>query len=260
LSKRIIKGSTLPIIDEITKAAHGSRRIIPKDCVRIERQISLAVVGERGETEFHHEKGRLKDYLPLSTKINLKNPSSSLAINQLVEERVREFEERFQQEKEQAFSEGINQGETRGYKKCLGRVDELEKLLNNLVMEFGEQKDKLFKEMETVVGRLALDIAEAVIGEAAATVSGQIIEQNLKRCLTAMKGSGRVKIRINPIDFEFAREYTKILERAYERFNLEFEPDPSIAPGGCLLESSSGAVDGRLESQFEIVKDTFLQI
>jgi flagellar biosynthesis/type III secretory pathway protein FliH len=260
LSKRVLKGDSLPVTDEISKSVQGSRRIIPKECVRIERRKSPATVGQTGETGFHHEKGKLKDYLPLSTKINFKNPLSSLAINQLVEERVREFEERFQMEKEQAFSEGINQGETRGYKKCLGRVEELQKTFDNLVLEFGEQKEKLYKEMETVVGRLALDIAEAVIGEAAASVSGQIIEQNLKKCLSAMKGSGRVKIRINPIDFEFAREYTKILERAHERFNLEFEPDPSIAPGGCLLESTGGAVDGRLESQFEIVKDTFLQI
>ncbi len=260
---RVIKGGPHPN-GEASKESATARRVIPERLVRMERHKSSggghAPQMPAGSLAQGSKPG-LQSYMPLSAKLDLVRGSASVvAINQLVEERVRKFEERFQQEKEQAYSEGLRQGEEKGYQRGLTRAGELEKAFNKLGSEFGIYKEKLFKELEGAAGRLALAMAEAVIGEAAATSSDKILEQNLRRCLAAMKGSGRVTIRINPIDYDFASENTKILESGRDKFDFSIEPDPSIAPGGCFLETSSGAVDGRLESQFEILKDTFLQV
>lgn len=188
-------------------------------------------------------------------------PTTAMGINQLVESKVREFEERFQFEKEQALSQGISQGEARGIKEGLKGVERIERLFDNILKEFQTEKENFYIEAEAGVAKLALEIAEAIIGEAAANSSEDVLHHNLKRCLNSLKTSGKIKIRISPLDYDYARTNTQLINQAAsENCSLEFEPDPSIAPGGCYLETISGAIDGRLESQFDIIKDNFLQI
>ncbi len=111
------------------------------------------------------------------------------------------------------------------------------------------------------MGRLSLEIAEAVIGEAAMKLSGELLEYNLKRCLEVLSGSGVVTIRVSPSDYDTAREKIDIIFRKNkDRFNFKVEPDSSITPGGCLLESPGGAIDGRIENQFNLIRENFLQM
>jgi flagellar biosynthesis/type III secretory pathway protein FliH len=239
-----------------------SRRVIPRELVNL-------------EIDNVHESGLgsakiIKDRIPVSnSKIHnpVKNGGSKVRgvnlviINHIVEERIKEYQEQFGQEKEQSYQEGLKQGEARGIDLGHQAVDKLEKLLLKISNESNARVDRFFKEVEGGIQRLSMEIAEAIIGEAASRASGDILERNLKRCLSVLKGSGQTKIRINPTDYDFLKEKTQLLEQSTKnKFIFEFEPDASIAPGGCYLETAHGAVDGRLESQFELLRDSFLEI
>ena len=186
---------------------------------------------------------------------------NSTVINMLVERKVREFEERFQAEKEAAYREGFDQGRSRGFQDGIAKAADLESLLNEINSELISERDNLLAKSEKVITRLVIEVAEAVIGEAVMKSSKELLDYNLKRCLEVLGGSGKVTVRINPSDYEFAEEeLLGKLRGDIDRFVFQFEPDPSISPGGCFIESDGGAIDARMESQFEQIKNSFLQL
>ena len=261
MSKRIIKGSPTQNRDCAEIQSKVKSRIIPQGMVKITKADGIHVNHQVPvASKHHHSKSDAVSSKSISDH-HRTIPTTALGVSQLVEAKVREFEERFQFEKEQALTQGIAQGEARGVKEGLKGVERIEKLFDKVLNEFRKEKEHFYNEAETGVARLALEIAEAIIGEAASKVSDDILNHNLKRCLESLKSSGKIKIRISPVDYDFARTNTQLIQKASgDGCSLEFEPDPSIAPGGCYLETMSGAIDGRLESQFDIIKDNFLQI
>ncbi|UCE67773.1 MAG: hypothetical protein JSU85_07145 [Candidatus Zixiibacteriota bacterium] len=183
------------------------------------------------------------------------------SVDNLIAEKSRELEEYYDMEKETAYQQGYEQGKADGFSEGVKSLEPLETLLKDINKEVIASREHLLGNAEEIMGRLSLEIAEAVIGEAAMKLSGDLLEYNLKRCLEILSGSGEVAIKVNPCDYDTAREKIDIVFRKNrDRFNFRFEPDPSITPGGCFIESPGGAIDGRIENQFNLIKENFLQM
>ncbi len=266
MSNRIIKDALLESSKTIVDIPKP-RRVIPAEDVIIEKPLLINTgidrvrrkvdssrrlsgnVNEAGDNE--------KDGILADDNIS----GNSTVINMLVERKVREFEERFQAEKEAAYREGFDQGKSRGFQDGIAKTADLESLLNEINSTLISERDNLLAKSEEVITRLVIEVAEAVIGEAVMKSSKELLDYNLKRCLEVLGGSGKVTVRINPSDYEFAEEeLLGKLRGDIDRFVFQFEPDPTISPGGCFIESDGGAIDARVESQFEQIKNSFLQL
>ncbi|UCC80867.1 MAG: hypothetical protein JSW64_05775 [Candidatus Zixiibacteriota bacterium] len=182
-------------------------------------------------------------------------------VDKLLAEKCRELEEFYTTEKETAYQNGYERGKAEGFDEGAKSLGPLEVLFENINKEVIASREHLLKNAEEIMGRLSLKIAEAVIGEAAMKISGELLENNLKRCLEVLSGSGIVTVKVNPSDYDTARDKIDIIfKKNKDRFNFKIEPDSSITPGGCLLESPGGAIDGRIENQFKLIKENFLQM
>jgi flagellar assembly protein FliH len=259
-SERVIKSSASFRFKSEPKKVVRPYRIIPRDLVREVRQTAkisgpashygkirhltaLELPPTAGESPARARKGQIAAY------------DQSL-IDQLVHERMNQIQDKLQRDHEQAFKEGYDQGKIKGFQEGQAISQRLESFLESMTAELSAWKEKFLVNAEANMARMSFDIAETIIGHAAMNCSREALEHNLKRCLEVLKGSGRVKIRINPADFEFVKDNARILEKGSDsRFAFEFEPDSAILPGGCYLESPQGAVDGRLESQLDLMKD-----
>lgn len=259
MSERIIKGCPL-LSSESAIAISRPRRIIPKEFVRVERPLSDPL-SDANNLYGSEPVDTARKRLTIVTKHDGKGRSTTcMSISQIIEEKTREFDARLQSEKEQAYKNGFDQGRTTGQADKLKDVERIEKAFGEIAAGISAGNVEFLKLADNLLARLSLELAESIIGEAATKASQEALEHNLRRCLEVLKGAGRVKVRINPVDYDFARDNGQIIEQASKgSFNFEFEPDPSITPGGCHLESPNGTVDGRIESQFEILKDNFLQ-
>ncbi len=182
-------------------------------------------------------------------------------IDGIVGEKLLLAREEFRREKDLAYNQGFEAGKKTGTEEGLATVKKVEDLMIGIREEIFLEFEKIKSEAEKVMAGLSLEIAEAVIGEAVMKSSRELLEYNLKRCLDALVGAGQVKIRINPADYDFARDNIKSFKnKDSDKFAFEFEPDVAISPGGCYIESRGGAIDGRIESQFELIKESFLQM
>ena len=71
-------------------------------------------------------------------------------------------------------------------------------------------------------------------------------------------------LQVSPVDIEYVKDLRPtFFERIKELRSITIESDPTINPGGCILETSFGDVDGRLENQLDkitaSVKDAYTQ-
>ena len=69
----------------------------------------------------------------------------------------------------------------------------------------------------------------------------------------------RLKIKVNP-------NHHPIIEQNIDKFlsgsttikEITIVPDPRVRFGGCFIETPSGDIDARLESQFEVVEEVLV--
>jgi flagellar assembly protein FliH len=265
LFSKVIKKDTCDFEIPVPIEINRPRRIIPADEVIIDSAESPISPPDEwrdsaslpDSTESPESSGQLSTP-PIDSQCS---PDDVALVNSLVEERVRAFEQRFQDEKELAYKDGYSQGKTRGYQEGISVMQKIEDLLNEIHNDIKSHHESFTSRAGEILGKLALEIAQTVIGEAVMKSSKGLFEHNLKRCLDILAGSGEVRIRINPAEYEYAREFLQAVKpRDGDRFSFEFEPDPTITPGGCFIETSNGAIDARIESQFEQIKDNFLQL
>lgn len=266
MSNRIIKDALLESSKTIVDFPKP-RRVIPAEDVIIEKpiRINTGIACTEPDVDSSQRTSRsVTDAGDIEKNGILADDNvsgNSTVINMLVERKVREFEERFQAEKEAAYKEGFDQGKSRGFQDGIAKTTDLESLLNEINSTLISERDNLLARSEEVITRLVIEVAEAVIGEAVMKSSKELLDYNLKRCLEVLGGSGKVTVRINPSDYEFAEEeLLGKLRSDIDRFVFQFEPDPTISPGGCFIESDGGAIDARVESQFEQIKNSFLQL
>lgn len=253
MSDRIIKDHSLRTAEFETPAPTVSRRIIPRHKVRLENMD--IVTSENPPAVLMNEQPAP------GSDADPKLPKAPLTPQQMLNEKIRELEQQHQAETEAAYRNGFQAGKAEGVGEGAAYADKVKEFFEKLIMELTKQQESRIKEIEASIARLSLNIAEAIIGEAALKASRDSLEYNIDRCLGVLKGSGKVKIRINPIDYDFARDNAQILQNVSRgKFIFEYEPDPSIAPGGCFFESSGGTVDGRLDSQFELLRNDFMQL
>ena len=74
----------------------------------------------------------------------------------------------------------------------------------------------------------------------------------LREALELAMNCAALKVRMNPRDVEALEGPIRaILEETGNLATAEVVPDSKISPGGCVVESSLGVIDERLESRLE---------
>lgn len=106
----------------------------------------------------------------------------------------------------------------------------------------------------TAITRLALVVAEQVLGRAVAIDPGLLVEI-IERAASAINGSPTARVILSPTvrpiveDAWIARHGTAYLGKRWV-----FEADPSLPPGGCRLVYEHGFVDASIEAQIEEIE------
>lgn len=110
---------------------------------------------------------------------------------------------------------------------------------------------------------LAFDVICRVLGEQAATAQG--LRDALAQALKAWHGRAPLSVHLHPDDLSLLKADAESLQMLAaagfnaERSSLRWVSDPKVQLGGCLLRSSEGALDARLETQMEALKNSLRQ-
>jgi type III secretion protein L len=137
-----------------------------------------------------------------------------------------------------------------------GREEAENELLENL-LAIKEERSQVFLTIEQDILKLSVKLAEKIIGreiqqdESART---EIVSNALRHA----RQQEMLTVRVNNADLvqlEKLRESTNAFGRAQY---IDFVADQAIAKGGCIIESASGTIDARLETQLRILEKALL--
>ena len=186
-------------------------------------------------------------------------PASAREIEAMVEARLKEFEERFQQEKEDAYHSGFEDGTSEGTKHGLSQSEEEIARFQNVVETLSTQWKDTLRTYDTAVIDLSIRIARKII-DVEVEQNQDAILQAVHDCLAYVEDKTKVIIRVNPDDLEAVRRHRNDwLESLESMDHLLIEAEPTVTRGGCVVETPIGDVDAQIEERLERLRNALLE-
>ena len=171
-----------------------------------------------------------------------------------------ELQAQLAQARAQAFEQGVAQGMQQGeqqaaqtwqerltdYQNNVGSAAAVQ--LQDVVQAAQAQLQGLQQNMAGDLLQLASDIARQVVRQEL-RVNPQALQPVISEALDMLGAETKpAVVRLNPEDFEQLQAH---LRQAVPNPQVQWLADPSVAPGGCLVESQGAQVDGSLERRWQ---------
>lgn len=147
------------------------------------------------------------------------------------------------------FERGVAEGERRAAQRD-GQDRERERtLVANLTQKMEAALTDLHRSVEAEVVALAFSVASKVVKEAGEQIKELVVAQ-VRAALVHLPEGGLVHLRVHPRDLPTVEAVRQGLKQESERpLTFVCTADPQIAPGGCVVETSSRMIDASLDQQ-----------
>jgi flagellar biosynthesis/type III secretory pathway protein FliH len=154
---------------------------------------------------------------------------------------------------EKGLNDGISKGYAQGRETAAREFDEkiaaLQERISTMLQELESEKNGLYARADSTLLMLCRLMAKKIIGSECGTRS-EVILAVLRKALSYVADKDRLVVRVAPADFSAVSDKREFWAPVAERLTgISIEQDERIARGGCILESASGVVDARLDTQ-----------
>ncbi len=157
-----------------------------------------------------------------------------------------------------AYDEGLRLGKADGEQKFRDSVGETAAVLMDAAGRIEAAHRQFLDEIEPQLVKLAASIASKII-DREASISEDVIKRTVRAALEKTLGEETVSVRVNPNDLEVLKAYrTELLSEFEGLSRIDLVPDETVDAGGCIAQTESLRVDGRLNSQLEKILNELL--
>lgn len=129
--------------------------------------------------------------------------------------------------------------------------------LNQVLLEAHERRDAALAGAERDVLRLAVKLAEKIIGreiERDDSTLADIVSAALRHA----RQQEALTVRVNPADLPRVQAHRDRLDPSGRARFIDLVADPRVGHGGCVIEGESGTVDARLDTQLRVLERALL--
>jgi flagellar assembly protein FliH len=180
------------------------------------------------------------------------------AAEQRVAQLEQEIEHHFSKAEERGFEQGHEKGSEAARieteKDISARLESLDDPCGQLRTEF---RDYLNDSLQDTVIEVVLAAVGKLVGDTECDRDRvvAIVEQMARN----VEGSHGIRVRISPGDFDLLDGHEWVPPNCNGGPPLEFAPDERIKLGGCIIETSHGDLDARLETQLRRLKEVLIE-
>ena len=197
----------------------------------------------------------------LATKFSDINVITSVEGRKLIPiQEIIKIEQRLIRDKETEYKRGYQDGYRQG--KTEGHL-EAQKVIDNfatLIMDAVRQREILYEEAHSKILDMVINISRKVTFEAA-RVDPDITAQIISGAIKKLVDKSKIKVKVH-------QDHLPLLEQQIEQFRgdstaikeLAIEADSRVRYGGCFIETPTGDIDARLESQIEIIAEALGEV
>lgn len=157
---------------------------------------------------------------------------------------------------EVAVKEGFETGYAEGLAKSKQLLQEQIDSITKLLSSASEVLQSQIVGLEDIVVALGFETVCKIIGDSQQDCDSVIAI--VRQVISHVKECEPITIRVSPSDFHLLSENKAAITQAQFSSAITLMPDDRVLLGGCLIETSGGSLDGRLETQLQQVKDALL--
>jgi len=181
---------------------------------------------------------------------------ANLKAEQIIKEAEEKAEEILGKAREEAFESGFNEGFQKGEEEVKRLIDRLHIILQAAI----DKRKEIIKNAESQLIDLVLLIARKVVKTISEEERNVVIE-NIKEALKKIRGEAEITIRVNIKDLEITtRQRENFISMVESLENVRIEEDSRVDPGGCIIETSFGDIDARIQTQLNIIEEKIREI
>jgi flagellar assembly protein FliH len=182
--------------------------------------------------------------------------SSAMVQSQQILQSAREQAGEFVRGAREQAAEITRQAKLEGLQAADAETAQLLLSAHGVLDEVQAWRTALLARSERPVLDLVAAVARRMFGNGL-VLEPAVLQEAFNRALAEAKPLGALRVHLNPDDAKVLGEQWTAAVQANSRQQLELVPDAAIRRGGCLIESDYGQVDARVDSQLQIVLDTF---
>lgn len=137
-----------------------------------------------------------------------------------------------------------------------GRQEAETELVEN-ILAIKDERARNLANVEQEVLRLAVKIAEKIIGEEIKhneNTRGEIVLNALRHA----RQQEMLTVRVSAADLPLLENMREKIDSFGRAKYIDFVADQAVKSGGCIIESASGTIDARLETQLKILEKALL--
>lgn len=174
-----------------------------------------------------------------------------------IEEEAREKAERLINEaKKGAYAQGREEGFKNGEEEVNRLIERLHVVLDTA----NDKRQEIIDYTEKQLIDLVLFIARKIVKVISETEKKVVVE-NVKEALKKVKGETEITIKINTRDADLTTAHKKaFISRVEGLKGIRIEEDSRIAPGGCVIVTSYGDIDARIQNQLGIIEEKIREL
>ena len=161
--------------------------------------------------------------------------------------------------KDEALTQGHEQGRKAGMEEAMGLVQPLIQRLESDVKAFDAESELFFASLEPQILKLCMETVEKVIRHEAQT-NPKVVTRVIRHCLRRVKECHEVRVRVNPVELESVRAArAELLALAEGVKTINIIDDRRVSLGGCIIETAAGDFDATIETQLGRVEQTLTE-
>jgi len=212
-------------------------------------------VGEK-HLDYAREKNsqeRLRAMFPIVSVITDADGAKFIPIQE-----VQNLESILNEEKRKSEENGYQRGYEAGLQSGLAEAKKVIKSFDRAINDAVTQRELLFSEAREKVLELVIKISKKVTFDAV-EADPEVTLKMINGVIDSLVDRSSLKIKVHP-------QHLPVLEQNIDKFlkestsikNITIEADPRVIVGGCFIETPTGDIDARLNSQFEVIKDVLI--
>jgi flagellar assembly protein FliH len=172
------------------------------------------------------------------------------------------LEQRFQEEKaaveKVSFECGRQSGYEAGVEKGQEEARKVVSSLSGLLTDVTRQRHELLADAKENILELILKISQRLTFSAA-SIDPELTKSIISGAVEQLLDKSKIKVKVSPNHLAELEQYIDRFrgsDTAIKEFIME--ADPRVRVGGCFIETPAGDIDARLESMYDIIRQTIL--
>ncbi|MEI7027334.1 flagellar assembly protein FliH [Paenibacillus sp. y28] len=158
------------------------------------------------------------------------------------------------------YEQGYQEGEEQARQEVLASYQTMLDEAKQIVEQAALTKQQVIQESEPFLIELSCSIAEKVIGHQLSIEKGWIIEL-VQRTLQRRREQGIITLCVAPSNYSFIQNARDELQLSIDsQAELQIIPDATVRDFGCVVRSSFGSIDARVDTQLNEIKKALQQI